>query len=144
MKDSEWAPCGVSGYGLAQACRSPRWWFRPKKKRLLEYYDLKCGVFEFTDGHIMRNSNCWFQYWSNNRSFWLTWKPMWVFCPEAMYFPLFETVMQEMSLSCPLKKLCFLEIMWRTTMVVPSGKIMCSLSGWRMSPSFTLPIIKDE
>ena len=31
----------------------------------------------------------------------LTWKPIWVFCPDAMYLPEFDTLMTEMSLSCP-------------------------------------------
>ena len=70
---------------------------------------------------------------------WLTWKPIWVFWPLAMYFPVFEIVMTEMLLSWPLKKFCFLEMMCLTTIVVPRGKMMCSLSGCKASPPLTLP-----
>lgn len=31
----------------------------------------------------------------------LTWKPIWVFYPDAMYLPVFDTLITEMSLSCP-------------------------------------------
>ena len=36
----------------------------------------------------------------------LTWKPMWVCWPDAMYFPDLETYITEMSLSCPYKTIC--------------------------------------
>jgi len=35
-----------------------------------------------------------------------TWNPMCVFCPLAMYFPVFETVMTEISLSWPYQTKC--------------------------------------
>ena len=60
-----------------------------------------------------------------------------------MYLPELETMITEMSLSCPLKKRYVRVIMWRTTMVVPRGKIMCSLSGCNTQPLATLPVIKS-
>ena len=71
----------------------------------------------------------------------ITWKPEWVLCPEAMYLPEEETVITEMSLSWPCKNCCVREIMWRTTMVVPRGNRICSLSGCKIRPSLTLPEI---
>ena len=34
----------------------------------------------------------------------LTWKPIWVFWPDAMYFPVLATTITEMSLSWPYTK----------------------------------------
>lgn len=69
----------------------------------------------------------------------LTWKPMCVFWPLAMYLPELDTMITEMSLSWPRRNRCVRDMMWRTTMVVPSGKMMCSLSGCSTQPLFTLP-----
>jgi hypothetical protein len=67
------------------------------------------------------------------------WNPIWVFWPDAMYLPVFDTVITEMSLSCPLRNYCVLVRACLTTIVVPKGKIICSLSGCKISPLLTLP-----
>ncbi len=65
-------------------------------------------------------------------SFWFrpTWKPMCVLCPLAMYLPVGETVITEMSLSWPyyrvrsggtLRNCCVRVMTCRTTMVEPRG-----------------------
>jgi len=56
-----------------------------------------------------------------------------------MYFPVLDTAITEISLSWPLRNYWVLLIMCLTTIVVPSGKIRCSLSGCKIRPWFTLP-----
>ena len=46
-----------------------------------------------------------------------TWKPMCVTCPEAIYLPHFDTVMQVIALVCPWRNSCesFLVVLPITT-----------------------------